>query len=133
MFLLTMCTSLVFLTNALAAWMQHEIIYASCWVYLVIASLFFHAYRPCQVFYWLDQLGIFCMFLCGLVLTIVRYKERTIAATLGIIASFSLSIYMYYIGYIHQTMCFSPDEDEREYTHGLLHYICSLGHHCVLL
>jgi hypothetical protein len=141
MFLITICTSLVFLTNALASWMKHEYIYMTSWIYLVSASLAFHAYRENQVFYWLDQLGVFAVVICGLSITCCRLAYRSachwtttnVIASFGVLLSFSTSIYMYYIGLLHNTMCFSPDELEREYTHGLLHYVCCLGHHCVLI
>jgi hypothetical protein len=133
MYYVCVLTSLVFLSNAFASWLHNDFIYASCWIYMVYVSVAFHLYRNNILFYWLDQLAVFSVFVCGSWYIYSRWNTAPILFLCGAVGAFILSVYMYYVGRVTTTLCFSPDETEREYTHALLHYICSIGHHCCLL
>ena len=117
-------SSLVFLTNVIAAYLNGEYIYGTACLALTCSSFVFHSSRD-TVFYtalfYTDQACIFCVFLCGLCLLIVKpFSFTKIMAFL----SFFTVIYMHYL---------SDITIEADKWHSILHYIGSLGHHCILL
>jgi hypothetical protein len=133
MFLPTVYTSLVFVSNAVAAFLQHEYIYGTALSGLVISSCVFHTDRSNRVLFWFDQFCVMSVFLIGAVLLYKKWDRLSIWFRIGPFFTLFTSMYMYFVGYWTNTMCYAEDEEEGEYTHCLLHYICCFGHHCLLL
>lgn len=117
-------SSLVFLSNVIAAYLHGEYIYGTAWFILTCSSVAFHSSRGTMfypVFFWTDQVCIFCVFFCGLCLLIVKpFSFTKIMAVL----SFFTVIYMHYLSGI------TIDTDKW---HSILHYIGCIGHHFILL
>jgi len=133
MFLPTVYTSLVFVSNAVAAFLQNEYIYGTALSGLVISSWVFHTDRSNRILFWFDQFCVMSVLLIGAALLYKKWDRLSIWFRIGPFFALFTSMYMYFVGYWTNTMCYAEDEKEGEYTHCLLHYICSLGHHCILL
>ena len=120
-------SSLVFITNSIAAWLKGEMIYSGCFGGLVVTSIVFHNRRDSIVAFWADQVFVVSVTVCG---ACILYKTWDILphfAKMGAIISFFISIYMYYINRFEQ------DTEIADKLHSILHYVCSLGHHSLLL
>ena len=50
-----------------------------------------------------------------------------------IVSTFVLTLLLYYYGYIREIFSFDPNPDVSEKWHCMIHWIASLGHHCILL
>jgi hypothetical protein len=120
-------SSLVFLTNVVAARLTGEYIYGTAWLALTCSSVAFHSSRGTKwyiILFWADQACLFCVFFCGLCIFCV--KPMSITKCLAILCFFS-DVYIHYL---------SPpilDSGDADKWHSIIHYIGSLGHHCLLL
>lgn len=117
-------SSLVFLTNVIAAYLNGEYIYGISCLALTCSSVVFHSSRGTNlylIFFWIDQVCIFCVFLCGLCL--LYSNPLSITKCISFLSFFTV-IYIHY---------FSDITIEADKWHSILHYIGSLGHHCILL
>lgn len=120
-------SSLVFLTNSIAAYIVGEYIYSGSMCGLVASSLVFHNMRESTVAYWIDQVFVVSVTTCGACILYNRWDRLSDFAKMGAIISFCFSVYMYYINR------FEPHADISDKWHSLLHYVCSVGHHFLLL
>jgi hypothetical protein len=117
-------SSLVFLTNVVAAYLNGEIIYGTTWLILTCSSVVLHSSRDTdfyRILYWVDQVCIMCIVFCGACL--LYLKPLSIAKCLAFVCFFG-DIYIHYLSGIN------VDTDKW---HSILHYIGSIGHHCILL
>jgi hypothetical protein len=47
--------------------------------------------------------------------------------------TFLITIYLFYYGYMNNTLCYHSDKKISNYTHSLLHVISSFGHILIVL
>lgn len=117
-------SSLVFLTNVVAAYLTGEYIYSMAFLALTCTSVALHSSRGTdfyQVLFWVDQLCMYAVVFCGACILI--YRPLSFLKCAIAVLCFFADIYIH----ISQT---STDEDKW---HSILHYVASLGHHCLLL
>lgn len=117
-------SSLVFITNVVAAYLTGEYIYATAFLALTCSSVALHSSRDTsfyRVLYWIDQVCMYAVIFCGA--CIFYFKPWSVTACIAIACFFS-DIYLYYL---------SDTSEEIDKWHSILHYISSIGHHCLLL
>lgn len=121
-------SSLAFLTNVVAAWLTGEYIYGTAWLALTCSSVAFHSSRGAErypILFWADQACIFCVFFCGLCLFCAKPMSAT--KCLAILCFFA-DVYIHYISGISYS-----DSGDADKLHSIIHYIGSIGHHCLLV
>jgi hypothetical protein len=149
-------SSLVFITNVVAAYLTGEYIYATAFLALTCSSVALHSSRDTsfyRVLYWIDQVCMYAVIFCGACIFYFNvwsygqkpiwpaYMSSSISVAEGqqkirldikpwsvtaciAIACFFADIYLYYL---------SDTSEEIDKWHSILHYISSIGHHCLLL
>jgi hypothetical protein len=133
-------SSYLFLSNSLNAWLQGYPVYASAFLGLTTSSVIYHSYPHSSMrfyFYVVDQWFILSVFACGGEMFYQKiYDVKTIyqiVCAKCILWTFLITVYMYFYGYTTRRYCHDPDIELAYLYHAILHVICSVGHHLVLL
>ena len=126
-------SSLIFITNAIAAYVKGYYVYSFLFCVLTITSVIFHSTnnKYVRVF---DQLAVLSIILCGayiLYTKIYNYKW-THTQLLLIISTFVLCAYLYVYGSIARIYHCSNEFDISQKSHCGIHLIGSLGHHIII-
>ena len=117
-------TSLIFGTNALHAYAKGRRLYAVAFAALTLTSVLFHTIRSAALF-WIDQSMVWFVMGTG-GLYFVQYPSITAFAT------FIAVVILYAFGYLTSSMCFDDSKETRLWSHGSMHIISSIGHHCII-
>jgi len=126
---IVLLSSLVFLTNALAAIYKKYYIYGGGFMLLTISSLLYHSYGNVYTNV-LDKLCILGIVLYGAYLLYIKSTPENNLHTMGIVTSFITVLFLFFYGYGVDNYCFHPDHGNHY--HGLLHLLSSLGHHWII-
>jgi hypothetical protein len=154
-------SSLSFITNSIAAYLYGEYIYSGLFGGLCITSIMFHGFRwynspthlltysPTHLLtyskidglyyaYIIDQLFVYSIAIAGGCLVYKKSKNTepsiySVMCSICIVSTFVLTLLLYYYGYIREIFSFDPNPDVSEKWHCMIHWIASLGHHCILL
>jgi dimeric dUTPase (all-alpha-NTP-PPase superfamily) len=81
-----------------------------------------------QNMYWIDQAAILCVFIAGLYYVLKIKFELQILAIVSVV----IVVYMYYVGYITESLCFHKSPDISTATQSIMHIIGSIGHHFII-
>ena len=154
-------SSFVFSTNCIGAFAYGEYIYGVFFGALCISSIIFHGvryYNSLQIhpsmhisnnyLFIVDKLFILLVVGSGGYIFYKKSLKRSIdeadsaegishvfhiLISAGVISTFILTLILYYYGYMYSVFCYDPREEIQDKYHSLLHYISSIGHHCILL
>lgn len=140
-------SSLLFITNALAAFYKQYYLYGSLFVVLTTSSVVFHSrvltppphYFTHEFFILLpniiDKLAILSVVFYGGRMLYTKQSDPESNTIVGAIIVFTLlfCIGVYYYGYICNKYCFDQDPNIGNEYHALLHIIASIGHHMIIL
>lgn len=138
-------SSMVFLTNAVVAFWHEYYLYSFFFLCLTITSVWHHSYYT-DYSYVFDKIAIFSIVLYGGYL----FYEKTIQDNPShrllslrdppspmlsaiIVATFLATMYLYYGGYCLNDYCFHEDKNKADWFHALMHIICSIGHHLIII
>ena len=131
-------TSLVYLTNAFTCVIYNKKYYSTLFCVLVVTSILFHS-NPNLITNIIDKIPI-----CGIIgyggYTYVQaiqspYMPNTLPdmyVTFPAI-TFIIVLYLFGYGYITAQYCYDEDVGIANRSHAYLHFLSSIGHHCILL
>jgi len=124
-------TSLFFITNIITAFYKKYFLYSFLFFFITITSLIFHSYKNIYTNI-LDKIAIFSIIIYGSSILYYKLSYDKLLMIIIIVFSFLLCIYLYFYGCFHQILCFHPNKEIGDIYHGLLHFISSFGHHCII-
>lgn len=119
-------SSLVFTTNILSTWYYGDSVYCILFCGLTITSIFFHTYGEMSI---LDKMMVFAVVTYG---GYKMYQKWTWIKGLPILATFLVTVVLFFYGYWCSVFCYHPDKSLADFYHGLLHIISSIGHHLII-
>lgn len=129
---LPFCSSLLFYTNHVAAFLKGKTEYAYSFYLLTFTSLLVHGIYDCVITNMIDKLAILQIltiggyyFMKNINITPVLYKILTVFTFISVIM-----IYCY--GYMTNQWCFDPDIEYAQLCHSLMHVLSSIGHHFII-
>lgn len=125
-------SSLIFVVNAVIAFRYGYYFYSYLFLSLVITSILFHTCKNIYAFC-LDKIVIFMVFLYGSYLLYHKFRMKKLGLVSLIVATFLLTVFFFYYGYLTNSYCYDPDKGIGNYYHYLVHIIGSLGHQMIVL
>lgn len=126
-------SSMVFLTNAVVAFWHEYYLYSFFFLCLTITS-YWHHNNYTDYSYVLDKIAIFSIVFYGGYLFYTKTdKEPNLILSAIIVATFLATLYFYYGGYLLNDYCFHKDKNKADWFHSLMHIICSIGHHSIII
>jgi len=126
-------SSLLFITNVILSYLYKDYIYTFLFIYLTISSVIHHSNKTLYT-YIFDKIAVISVVIYGFIQfrKKINMSKNKIIIVL-IILSFLLTIYLYYYGYISNTLCFDDNNITAEKWHCLLHLISSIGHNLIII
>jgi len=117
------CTysSLVFLTNVISAYLEDQPVYAVAFFLLTCSSVTFHRFNNTSWYYVLFIIDQICMYMVVAFGGYIFYLNPYDFTKLVSCACFLINISIY------------KWNDSSDKLHSILHYVASIGHHCLLL
>ena len=132
-------TSLIFISNVLTALYKGYYFYSFLFGGLTITSLLFHSTGK-KIYFMLDKIPIVLIVCYGGYMLYQKMENKLqnnleikLYEILFIISTFLVTIFLYTYGYYTKQYCYHINKDIGDRYHGLLHCICSIGHHCIIL
>jgi len=125
-------TSLLFLTNMIAALYKHYYDYALLFMLLTITSVIVHTNEFNIYINLIDKISVAGIVLYGGYLLYQKMPIDNRIIMICIYVTFILSIWLYIYGYITKQYCFHPEESIYLFYHGFMHLISSIGHHLII-
>lgn len=127
-------SSMIFITNSLAALYKKYYIYSLFFFLLTLTSLAHHSH---YTFYTniIDKIAVsLVVFYGGYMLHNKYCREDCFSKLLtGVVIMFFLStLYLYMYGYCIDNYCFHPEISSRKNYHALMHILGSIGHHFII-
>lgn len=119
-------TSLCFILIVYKAFMSNHIFMSVLWSLLTMTSFFYHGNRDNKIYYWIDQLVIYLIFLIGLFY--VLKSDKTISM-LGVISYISVVvIYIFELRLINNTEAQQYEQypDKPTQLHMIIHFITTI-------
>ena len=129
---ITFYSSLLFITNSLAALYMGYYTYSLVFFILFTTSIVYrlsYSYTTKMV----DILCVYPVVLYGGYMLYNKYKKFNTLFTAIIVLTFLTTIYLYQYGYMTESFSFDKDYDVSNRYHALLHFIGSVGHHMIIL
>ena len=134
MVLLTVISSTVFGTNALAAYWAQDLRHSMVSGFLMVSSMCHH-YNSCNnyVLTQIDKIALYAYIAYGLFQMWKKqfWAMRNLFMSIVGIISAGITWTLYVYGYYTQSFCFHPEFGY--WYHALMHGFSSLSHHCILL
>jgi hypothetical protein len=125
-------TSLIFTTNAIHAYYRSAYWYSTALAGLTLSSVALHASDKTRLYenhwFWIDKTMLIIVFSTGLWYTLSADAGSQTVAVL----TFLLVIALYYGGYLTDSCCFDECKNSATFSHACMHFIGSVGHHCVI-
>ena len=128
-------TSGFFLINVFICYLYNYYVYSILFLFLFVSSVFRHL-ESTNTTYILDRTAIFSIVFYGGYIFYNKLVNSNYSMSLYppiIIGTFLCAGYLYYIGYINGKYCFDCDQATSCFYHGLMHFISSIGHICIVL
>jgi hypothetical protein len=124
-------SSLIFITNLVAALIKKYFTYSLLFFFLIITSVIFHSNNNIYTNV-LDKIAVISIVLYGSYMLYNKMsKDKCLKITL-IITSFLSVIFLFVYGYFTKKYCYNPDRCVGNQFHCLLHIISSIGHHFII-
>ena len=126
-------SSMVFITNSLAALYKKYYIYSLFFFLLTLTSLSYHTnYTPYTKI--IDRIALSLVVFYGGYMLYNKYcTEGCNRLLAGVIILFFLSnVYLYMYGYCIGNYCFHPELCVANNYHSLMHILASIGHHFII-
>lgn len=127
-------SALIFITNAIVAYIYGYYFYSALFASLIITSLFHHSTKTVTT-YWIDKLFVFAIvgyggyvFFDKIANGVINYLYSAI-----IMGTFLATIVLYYYGRATNCFCFADDPDKSDRWHQLLHVLTSIGHNLIVI
>ena len=98
----------------------------------MITSVLFHTYKNLYTFVF-DKIVIFMIFLYGSYMLYHKFRMKKIGLISLIVATFILTVFFFYYGYLTKSYCYDPDVVVGNGYHSLVHIIGALGHQMIML
>lgn len=124
-------TSLVFITNIIAALYREHYLYAFFFFCLTTTSLIVHNYNNAYTNL-IDKISIFFIVIYGAYMLYCKSCGDNYVTVSIIVISFLLCVLLYVYGSLKSKYCFDPQIEIGNRYHALLHFIGSLGHHLII-
>ena len=124
-------TSMIFITNVITALYKNDFPYALLFAFLTVTSLIVHSYDNVYVNI-LDKIVIVFIAIYGAHLLWSKYNNIDFIIVACIVVTFLFCIWVYLYGYVRSQYCFHQEECIANKYHCLMHFIGSLGHHCII-
>ena len=118
------------MTNAVLAYYYGYEVYALLFLFLFITSVIYHSTRHIYANI-IDKISILSIVLYGAYLFYIKTKSIYYAS--AVIVTVLLTLFLYVYGYFHNSYCFHHDKSKANTYHSLMHTICSLGHHLIII
>lgn len=123
-------SSLFFASNTIINFAMSNTLYAFLFFALTIASTYHHCYYKEYSGYF-DKIALFAVILYGGTIFWNKKTNAPIWLNGTVVGLFLLCGILYYCGYATQTMCFSPNIEDANQWHMLMHAAASIGHHII--
>lgn len=121
-------SSFIFLVNVILCVLYDYNLYAFLFFILWVTSIIFHLYNN-MITFLIDKVIIVLVVLYGGGIFFEKCKsDMDIFYVLSIIATFLITIYLYYFGYICKKYCYCENKEIANIWHSGLHIISSIGH-----
>jgi hypothetical protein len=125
-------SSLMFLTNAMVAFLNKYYLYAHLFLFLTITSLIVHTFNNIYTNI-IDKIAISFVIIYGGFVLFQKMSVKHAFTCFLIILTFLLTIYLYIYGYMNKVYCFSEDSRIANAYHSILHMLSSLGHNLIII
>jgi len=136
---LLMYSSLIFITNSLTALYKGYYLYSFLFASLVVTSVMFHSTGK-KIYFILDKIPIVFIVCYGGYMLYQKLENKLqnnleikLYEVLFIVSTFLVTIFLYTYGYYTNQYCYHTNKDIGDNYHAFLHFICSIGHHCIIL
>lgn len=121
-------SSFIFLVNVILCALYDYDLYALLFFMLWVTSIIVHLYTN-LITILIDKISIILVVLYGGGIFFEKCKpDIDIFYILSIIATFLITIYLYYFGYLCKKYCFCENKEIANIWHSILHIISSIGH-----
>ncbi len=124
-------TSFIFITNVLTSLYKGYYLYSFLFACLTVTSVLFHS-NGGKILFIVDKIPIVGIVSYGAYM-LYQKSENKFVEVLFIVTTFLLTIFLYYYGYCTDQYCYHIDKNIGDNYHALLHCICSIGHHSIIL
>jgi len=124
-------TSLVFITNIIAALYREHYLYAFFFFCLTATSLIVHNYNNMYTNL-IDKISIFFIVTYGAYMLYCKSCGDNYVTVSIIVITFLICVFLYVYGSLKNKYCFDPQIEIGNKYHGLLHFVGSLGHHLII-
>ena len=92
-------STFIFVINIIIGIYYHEYIYASLFVALFITSILFHSNQTYNIYYFLDLIIVFSIFMYGGYTFLTKIKNKNPILSGIIIITFFTTVYLFFYGY----------------------------------
>jgi hypothetical protein len=127
----TLYSSIFFLTNSVTTFYFGYMTYSILFFILFLTSILVRLYRTDATFL-LDKTFVNLVTLYG---GYILYKKLSFIDPVFlflIVSTFIATVFLFYYGYITQSLCYDKDKIVANSYHSLLHTIASVGHHLIV-
>jgi hypothetical protein len=132
-------TGLLFGTNFITARIKGYNVYSTWFFLLTITTILFHGIFPdSYIMNIIDKIPILGIIITGKILfyeKIMNCNSRIYIYIyiLFIVSCYIFVIYLFYYGYLSNSLCFDKNEKIANTYHSIIHLISAIGHHFIIL
>ena len=128
----TVLSSLLFLTNVFTTLYVQQYLYAALFMLLFMSSVLYRLLESEDILA-LDKVFVYSVVGYGAYVYAKKFRQLSPLAHALILGTFVSTIYIYHYGYQIKSLSFDPDPEIAEKFYAVLHFLSSVGHHCIIL
>jgi hypothetical protein len=125
-------TSGFFLINVAVCYIYEYYVYSALFFILFVTSIIYHTHYT-DTSYIVDKVAIFAVLFYGAYMFYLKLEKPISLYHLVAVITFLGTIMLYYLGYDTGQYCFDCDKTTADFYHGFLHFICCVGHVCIVI